>query len=100
MSDGNTNFKNETLRLVCRGLRIPNHLKLSYSPWSNGTVERLGKEILKMLHATVSELQMNQNEWPDLIPIVKSASKNVPSPQRCTVAPITVLTEKPPRIPL
>lgn len=42
MTDGPTHFKNETLRLVSKGLMDPHHFKIPYCPWSNGAVERLG----------------------------------------------------------
>jgi transposase InsO family protein len=62
MSDWPTHFKNETLRLVSKGLKVPHHFTLTYCPWSNGAVERLGKELLKTFRAVVSELQMRPKE--------------------------------------
>ena len=58
MYDGPTHFKNETLRLLTKGLRSPHHFTLPYSPWSNGAVDRLGKELLRVARAVLSELQM------------------------------------------
>jgi len=92
MSDGPTHFKNETVRLVSRGLKTPHHFTLPYTPWSNGAVERLGKEVLKVFRALVSELRMDLTEWTSLVPIVQSALNNSPSPQRGGVAPVTAFT--------
>lgn len=36
MPDVPTNFKNETVCLVAKGLKGPHHFTLPYSPWSNG----------------------------------------------------------------
>ena len=55
MSDGRTNFKNETIRLVSKGLKVPHHFTLPYCPWSNGAVERLGKELIRISRAVLSE---------------------------------------------
>ena len=71
MSDGPTHFKNETVRAVTRGLKVPHHFTLPYTPWSNGAVERLGKELLRVFRSIVSELQMKFEEWPDLLPVVQ-----------------------------
>lgn len=43
MSDGPAHLKNETFRLIVKGSRVPHHSTLPYTPWSNGGVERLGK---------------------------------------------------------
>lgn len=71
MSDGRTHFKNETLRRVFKGLKFPHHFTLLYCPWSNGTVDRLGREILGLFLAVVSELRVNPDKWPDLLPLVQ-----------------------------
>lgn len=92
MSDGLTHFKNETVRMVSKGLKVPHHFTLPYSPWSNGGIERLGKELLHAFRSILSELQMRPEEWPDLLPLVQSALNNAPSPQRSDIAPIIAFT--------
>ena len=84
--------KNETVRLLTKGLKVPHHFTLPYTPWSNGSIERLGKELLRVFRSVISELRMRFEEWPDLVPLVQSAINNAPSPQRGGVAPITVFT--------
>lgn len=32
MSDGPTHFKNETIRMVAKGLKVPHHFTLPYCP--------------------------------------------------------------------
>eukprot|EP00171_Calliarthron_tuberculosum_P003723 IDg3723t1 len=89
MSDGPTHFKNETLRLVTKTLRTPHHFTLPYCPWSNGAVERLGRELLRVARALLSELQMRSDAWPDILPIIQSALNNTPSKHRANTSPIT-----------
>ena len=62
MSDGPAHFKNETVRLLSRGLKVPHHFTLPYTPWSNGSIERLGKELLRVFRSVISELQMQFKE--------------------------------------
>lgn len=68
MSDGPTYFKSETFRLVPKGRKVPHHSTLLYFPWSNGEVERLGKELVRTGRAILSELQMRPEQWPNILP--------------------------------
>jgi len=97
MSDQGTHFKNEVLRRLCRALRVPHHFTLPHTPWSNGAVERLGREVLRVFRATASELRMPFSDWPDLVPLVQSSLNNSPSPQRGNKAPITIFIGAEPR---
>lgn len=92
MSDGPMHFKKETVRLLTRGLSTLHNFTLPYFSWSNGAVERLGKELLRVARAILSELQLRPNEWLQLFPLFQSASNSSASPQRKAVAPITVFT--------
>ena len=100
MSDGPTHFRNETLRLLCKSLRVKRHFTLPYTPWSNVAVERLGKELLRVFRAVTSELQMRPEEWPDLLPVVQSTLNQTPSPQRGNYAPVTAFTGAQPTPPI
>lgn len=100
MSDGPTHFKNETIRLLTEGLRTPHHFTQPYCPWSNGAIERQGKELLRMARAVLSELQMRHDDWPQLIPLFQAALNNAPSPSRNNVAPMTAFTGRPPSPPI
>ncbi|CDF38803.1 unnamed protein product [Chondrus crispus] len=100
MSDGPTHLRNETIRLVAKGLKVPHHFTLPYCPWSNGAVERLGKELVRTCRATLSELQMRPEEWPDILPIIQSTLNNTPSRHRGNVAPITAFLGADPTPPI
>jgi len=100
MSDQGTHFKNETVRKLSRALKVPHHFTLPHTPWSNGAVERLGKEILRTFRTAVSELQVPFSTWPDLVPLVQSALNNSLSPQRGNLAPITIFMGKEPSPPI
>lgn len=81
MSDGPTHCKNPTSQRVSKGLKVPHHFTLSYAPWRNGAVERLGRDLLRALRAITRELQLNFDECLDLHPLIQSVNNNSPSPQ-------------------
>lgn len=71
-------------------LRAPNHFTLPISPWRNGEIEHLGKEVLRVFLSTLSKIQMKPEEWPDLVSLVQSTLNNSPSSQLQNLAPIKI----------
>lgn len=51
ISDGPTHFRNETLRLLSKGLKVKHKFTLPYTPFCNGGVERLGKELIRIFRS-------------------------------------------------
>lgn len=100
LPDGATNFKNETLRLLPKSLRIPHHFRLRYSPWSNSAVERLGREIIRTTRAMLLGLQLTHEHSTNLLSIVQSALTNTRSRHRGNHAPTTSFTGLPPSAPI
>lgn len=92
MSDGQRHLKNETLGLISKGLRVLHHFTLPYTPWSDGGVNHLGKELLHLFRAFISELPLDHGGWPDLLPLVQSAIDNAPSLQRAIFPSVTAMT--------
>ena len=52
----------------------------------------MGKEMLRVARSVLSDLQLRQDDWPQLIPLIPSTINNAPSPQRKGVATITAFT--------
>lgn len=100
MSDGPTYFWNETVRLVCEGLKVPHHFTLPYCPWSNGAVECLGKKLLRVFRAILFELQFYLTECPGLLLIVQSVFNNSSSCHGGNIAPTTTFTCMMPTAPI
>lgn len=96
MSDGPINLENETIRLLTKGLRASHHLSLPYLPWSNSAVERLGKEILGVARALLSQLQLHHHDWSKPVLLFQSALNNAQKQQRNNVSPITAFNGCPP----
>lgn len=73
ISDGPTHLKNETIRLLVRGLRTHHRFELPYCPWSNGGIEQLEKESVRVARLLLFEVQLRQDGWPPLVPLIQSA---------------------------
>lgn len=76
------------------------HFALPHLPWSNGAVEKLGREILRIACALLSELQLRGDAWTDLLPMFQSVHKNTPSRHLANTAPLTAFTGLPSKPPI
>lgn len=88
------------MRLVTKALCTAHHFTLPYCPWSNETVELLGREVLCVARALLSKLQLRPDQCPDLIPVFQPVLSQFPSPQRNNTAPVTAFTGLPPTLPI
>lgn len=52
ISDGPTSFQYEKFRLLSKGFDTHHHFTMPYCPWSNGGVERLEKELLRVTRSS------------------------------------------------
>lgn len=91
-SDGPTQFRNKTPRLLAKSLRGHHHITKPNCSWSNGAIERLSKELLRIARAVLLELQLRQDAWPDLIPLFTSVLNNSSSQQRGGISSFTAFT--------
>ena len=53
-----------------RIMTTKHHYTLPYTPWSNGTVEVVNKEIRRLLKVWVSEFRIELKQWPSLISLM------------------------------
>lgn len=89
MADGPTHFLNQNRSLLVKGLCTEHHFTAPYCPWSESSIERLGKKLLRSSRSIISEVQVRLDSWPDLITMKTSIINNCPSPQRNNITPIT-----------
>lgn len=57
-----THFENECIRMISKRMKIPHRFNLPYTPWSNGGVERLGKELVRVSWDMTSEVRWDFSE--------------------------------------
>ena len=71
VSDTATHFKNAVLTRLRTALRVEHEFAVAYSPWSNGTCERMVKEVVRSLRSILSEQRREVSEWVDVLPAVQ-----------------------------
>jgi transposase InsO family protein len=89
VSDRASHFMNEMLSEVTRRLGIGHHFTVAYSPWANGTVERINRDILALARIKLAEARLPAKLWPQLVPAIAHTINNYPSDRRGGVAPVT-----------
>jgi len=62
VSDKGSHFKNKVVAEFNDILKTKHHFTTAYSPKSNGTVERVHREIMKVSRSLVSEFKISWNE--------------------------------------
>lgn len=100
VSDRGSHFKNEVVELLRDQNRASHRFTLAYTPWSNGTVEVVNREVLRVLRALCSELRIPFKEWPNVLPIVQGVLNSSALPRLGGRAPLTVMTGLPADTPL
>jgi hypothetical protein len=76
VSDQGSHFCNlvmEEYVKSCFPSKVKHHFTMSYSPWSNGTVERVNRDIISLFKKIVlNSREVDIDSWPFLLPHVMS----------------------------
>ena len=96
ISDGGRHLANHALRLVEERMGIRHHITLAHCPWSNGSVEVVGYDLVYTLRCVLSELSMLVTEWPKVLPLVQYAINHRPRKALGNRSPIEVMTGRAP----
>lgn len=91
-SDQGTHFKNEVMELLAKDLGVRHHFSTAYVPWSNGTVESVCKQTLRVMRAFSHECQIEEADWTKTVPAIQSIINNTPARRLGNRAPVTVHT--------
>lgn len=70
VSDQGSHFKNRVVEELNRRMTTKHHFTLPYTPWSNGTIERVNREIRRLIRVWNSEFRIQLTEWPSLVPLM------------------------------
>ena len=100
VSDRGTHFRNELVSLLPDIYKVNHYYTLAYSPWSNGTVEVVNKELFRATRALLSEFQLSQLYWPSALHIVHSDLNNSKLQRLGNRCPLTIFTQLPADSPL
>ena len=100
VSDRGSHFKNEVVSSLSQQNKASHRFTLAYAPWSNGTVEVVNREVLRVLRALCSELKIPFKEWPSIVPIVQGVLNSAVLPRLGNRSPLTAMTGLPADTPL
>ena len=87
VSDRGTHFKCTLLQHLAKCFNIKHHFTLAYCPWSNGTIERVNRDIKSLLKILERESRGKASDWPYVLPAVMSVLNNTPSERLGGFAP-------------
>jgi len=90
----------KTLKEFNRILQARHHFITAYTPWANGTVEIVCRQLQSAMRSLLSNFRMQAEDWPSLLPLVHSILSHSKSSYRGGYAPpITVMTGIPASTP-
>jgi hypothetical protein len=76
------------------------HFVIAYSPWKNGAVERVNRDILQLCRTMLTEFKWDTKEWPSLVPLVEHNLNHSIVASLSNHAPIEVMKGRKPDNPL
>ena len=68
VSDTATHFKNRVIAQLSDALKVNHRFAVAYTPWSNGTCERMVREVVRALKFIFPEQRNQVAEWVDVLP--------------------------------
>ncbi|POM62150.1 hypothetical protein PHPALM_28730 [Phytophthora palmivora] len=95
MSDQGSHFRNEMINHLATRLKIEQKFSPVYSPWLDGTVERLNRDVLQVLRALLLEYALDSHEWPYLLPAIQANLNHTPVRSLAGHSPVEVFTGLP-----
>ena len=73
VSDTATPFKNRVIAQLSDALKVGHRFAVAYTTWSNGTCERMVREVVRALKSILSEQRKQVAEWVDVLPAAQWA---------------------------
>ncbi len=80
------------MQTLASSLGVKHHFSTVYTPWSNGIVESVCKEVLYVMHSFNSETLTPEDDWSKSVRAIQSIINNSLSRRPGRRAPITVHT--------
>ena len=100
VSDNGSHFKNATMQFIAQTMHSQQHFVIAYSPWKNGAVERVNRDILQLCRTMLTEFKWDTKEWPSLVPLVEHNLNHSVVASLANHAPIEVMKGRQPDNPL
>lgn len=77
VSDTASYFKNGTLAKLTNLLGIDHRYAVANSPWTNGSMESIMKEILRIFKVLLVDYRCSVNDWERFVPMVQWALNSI-----------------------
>eukprot|EP00924_Labyrinthula_sp_SR-Ha-C_P009982 snap_masked-scaffold_21-processed-gene-5.42-mRNA-1 protein AED:0.45 eAED:0.45 QI:0/-1/0/1/-1/1/1/0/1856 len=87
ITDNGSHFANQLMQKLATSIGFEQTFTVAYSPWSNGSVETINSQILKLFRSLTSQFGLYEKEWPKLVPVISYILNNRPSPRRAGFTP-------------
>jgi transposase InsO family protein len=100
VSDNGSHFKANLLAELAQRAHVAQKFVPVYTPWINGTVERVNKDILHVLRVMLMELNLDTRNWVHLLPVIQANLNHCPMPSLDGHAPMELFTGLPAPSPL
>ena len=93
VSDQGSHFKNLVMdEYVKMHHDMSHHFTIAYSPWANGTVERVNRDLKQLLDIMIMESKgrLGKHDWPYILPHVMGVINSTRSDRNAGYSPRTV----------
>jgi transposase InsO family protein len=91
-SDKGTHFKNKLMEQLRDRLKTVHTFVPVYSPWVNGTVERINRDVLQVMRVLLLEHQLDTRSWEYVLPLVQANLNQTPVASLGGNAPVELFT--------
>ncbi|GMF64573.1 unnamed protein product [Phytophthora lilii] len=92
VSDNGTHFKNKLMDNLRDRVKALHTFVPVYTPWVNGTIERINRDILQVMRALLLEHQLDTKSWEHLLPLVQANLNQTPVNSLGGKAPVELFT--------
>lgn len=82
LSDQGNHFRNALLQEVRHRLRAEHHFVSVYSLWANGAVERVNRELVRLMRTLLAEQCLTPAAWPSVLLLTQASINNTPAEVR------------------
>ena len=87
VTDGGTHFDNAIVKSMQKRFRAAYHITTAYAPWANGIVERVMRELVRLMRTLLAETNIPKERWVELVPVVQSVINQTPNRARAGYSP-------------
>ncbi|KAG3078129.1 hypothetical protein PI125_g21071 [Phytophthora idaei] len=95
VSDNGSHFKNQVMEWLAKRLGASHQFVPVYTPWIDGTVERVNRDILQVLRVMPLESRLDTRNWVHLLPSIQANLNHTPMYSLGNCAPVELFTGLP-----